>query len=85
MAPSRRTAVVRGTKQNEFAPSSFIRPNDLGPTTFFGKIRHEDGLLRLPDQSGGTLFDRPLMAAHEIGRHVRLNGVQPHRVSDRIV
>jgi hypothetical protein len=25
------------------------------------------------------------MAAHEIGRHVRLNGVQPHRVSDRIV
>ena len=60
-------------------------PGDLGPATFFGKIGYEDGLLRVPDQSGGTFFDRPLMTSYEIGRHVRLNGVQPHRVSDRIV
>ena len=59
--------------------------SDLRPATFFGKIGNEDRLLRLPDQSGGTLFDRPFMATHEIGRHVRLNGVQSHRVSNRIV
>ena len=59
--------------------------SDFRPAMFFGKIRHEDGLLRLPDQSGGSLFDRLLMAAHEIGRHIRLNGVQSHRVSYRIV
>ena len=50
-------------------------PGDLGPTTFFGKIGNEDRQLRLPNRPGGRLFDRPFMATHEIGRHVRLNGV----------
>jgi hypothetical protein len=59
--------------------------SDLRPAAFFGKIENEDRLLGLPDQSGGTLFDRPFMATHEISRHVRLNGVQSHRVSNRIV
>ena len=59
--------------------------SDLRPATFFGKIGNEDRLLCLPDQSVWTRFDRPFMAAHEIGRHVRLNGVQSHRVSNRIV
>jgi hypothetical protein len=60
-------------------------PDNLGPTTFFGKIRYEDGLLGLPDQSGRAFFNWALMAAYEVGGHVRLNGVQSHRVSDRIV
>ena len=60
-------------------------PNDRGPTPFFGKIRYKDGLLCMPHYSGWAFFNRPLMTTHEIGRHVRLDGVQSHRVSNRIV
>jgi hypothetical protein len=60
-------------------------PNDLGPTTFFGKIHYEDRLLRLPHQSGGTLFDRAFMATHEIGRDIRLDTMQSHGIPRRIV
>ena len=57
----------------------------LRPVLLFSDIRYKDGLLRLPHQSGGTLFDRPFVATHEIGRHIRLNAVQSHRVTRRIV
>ena len=60
-------------------------PNDLGPTTFFGKIHYEDRLLRLPHQSGRAFIDRPLMTAHKIGRDIRLDTVQSHGIPRRIV
>ena len=59
--------------------------NDLRPALLSSDIRYKDGLLRSPDQSGGTLFDRAFVATHEIGRHIRLNAVQSHRVTSRIV
>ena len=59
--------------------------SDLRPARLFSDIRDKDGLLRLPHQSGGTLFDRAFMATHEIGRHIRLNAVQSHGISRRIV
>src|SRR5439155_21084150 len=40
--------------------------DDLRPATFFGKIRNEDRLLRLPDQSGWSLFNRLFMATHDV-------------------
>ena len=77
--------MVRGTTQNEFDAVLIHELSDLRPAAFFGKIENEDRLLGLPDQSGGTLSTGSFMATHEISRHVRLNGVQSHRVSNRIV
>jgi hypothetical protein len=59
--------------------------SDLRPATFFYKIGNKDRLLRVPHQSVRSLFDRSFMAAHEISRHIRLDRVQSHRVSNGIV
>src|SRR5436309_16074531 len=46
--------------------------DDLRPATFFGKIRIEEGLLRLPDQSCRSFFNRLFMSTHDVGRNIRL-------------
>ena len=53
-----------------------VLPHALGhfrPSTLFGKIRHKDGLLCLPDQPCRSFFNRFLMAADEVRRNIRLN------------
>ena len=59
--------------------------SNLRPARLFSDIRYKDWLLRLPHQSGGAFINRPLMAAHKIGRYVRLDAVQPHGIPRRIV
>ena len=49
------------------------------------KVRHEDGLLCLPRQTGWSFFNRFLMATHEIGPHIRLDRMESHTVSLRIM
>jgi hypothetical protein len=48
---------------------------NLRPAMFFGKIRNEEGLLRLPDQSDWSLFNGLLMATHDVGRNISLKRV----------
>ena len=45
---------------------------------FVGKVRHEDRLLREENQAGRGLIDGLLMAAHELSRHICLNGIEAH-------
>src|SRR5712664_1250437 len=59
--------------------------SDLRPATFFGKIRNEQGLLRLPDQSSGNLFNPLFMATYNVSRNIRLERMQPHHVALGIV
>src|SRR5215831_17860375 len=55
------------------------------PPMLSGKIRHNDGLLCLPDQSGRSFFNWFLMATDQVRRHIRLNRLQSHDVASRII
>ena len=50
-------------------------PGDAWPAAFFGKIRNEERLLRLPHQSTRRIFDRAFVTTHDVGGNIRLNGV----------
>src|ERR671919_454124 len=58
---------------------------ELQPAKLFGDIRYDDRLLRLPDYSGWSLFNRLFMATHDVGRNIRLKSMEPHHVAHRIV
>ena len=59
--------------------------HDLGPSRFIGDIWYQQRLLGLPDQTGRSFINRLLMSADQIGRHIRLNGVQPHHLLDWVI